>query len=590
MKALASVSLSFALLPLLHGADWIRITSANFELYTTSGEREARQTVETFEQVRDFFLRVRPSSKATRLPVTIVAFRNEKEYRPYAASEVAVAYYTGDEQHDYIVMSDLANERTPAAIHEYMHLLVRHSGLKMPLWLNEGFADVYSTLQPRGGQIFLGEVPQGRAYALTQQKWMPLAALFQVSNDSPAYNEKNRAGIFYAQSYLLAHMLVLSPQYKDKFSSFVIQLSGSRSAEAAFSAVYGKSLAEVNKDLNSYFRQSTISGVLFKEGFRKIEIAPAQPATDLGVGLTLARLVSLLGRQEEAAGRLRELSAAHKDSYEVEEALAYTEWRNGNSSAAIEHFRLAVGGGATSWKTNWDYARLLTGRPDAGEQQLQALRTALESKPDLVEARLMLGSELYRKRRYAQALIELRQVKSIDPEQAPALFLTMAYSAVEIKLDDEAKRYAEQAKKYARTPSEISDSEKLMQFLQQKNAPAVMPGLSAAAGGDTRPILQRHEPDNPPTPEARQPASLSITGRLTQLDCLDGPARMHVTAGTDTYTFLMRQPDKIVINGGAAAIELACGRQNKPVTVNYRTVRDEKYGTSGDVEAIEFPN
>ena len=73
------------------------------------------------------------------------------------------AYYTGDEQHDYIVMSDLATERTPAAIHEYMHLLVRHSGLKMPLWLNEGFADVYSTLQPRGGQIVLGEVPLGRA-------------------------------------------------------------------------------------------------------------------------------------------------------------------------------------------------------------------------------------------------------------------------------------------------------------------------------------------------------------------------------------------------------------------------------------------
>jgi hypothetical protein len=34
---------------------WLKITSANFELYTTAGERAGRDLVRHFEQVRSFF-------------------------------------------------------------------------------------------------------------------------------------------------------------------------------------------------------------------------------------------------------------------------------------------------------------------------------------------------------------------------------------------------------------------------------------------------------------------------------------------------------------------------------------------------------
>jgi hypothetical protein len=34
---------------------WSRIASSNFEMYTTSGERSARDTVRYFEQVRSYF-------------------------------------------------------------------------------------------------------------------------------------------------------------------------------------------------------------------------------------------------------------------------------------------------------------------------------------------------------------------------------------------------------------------------------------------------------------------------------------------------------------------------------------------------------
>src|SRR5215471_11609914 len=149
MKPLPVLLVLCATAPCGLAADWSKVGTANFEIYTTAGERDARQTLQLFEQVRAFFMAVKSTSVTTRLPVTIVAFRNPKEYKPYTVSEAAAAYYTGDEQHDYIVMSNLTQEVAPTAIHEYMHLIVRHSGLKMPIWLNEGFADVYSTLKPQ---------------------------------------------------------------------------------------------------------------------------------------------------------------------------------------------------------------------------------------------------------------------------------------------------------------------------------------------------------------------------------------------------------------------------------------------------------
>src|SRR5437016_10283943 len=73
--------------------EWIKVASSNFELYTSAGERDARDTLELFEQVRDFFMRVKSKTTTTRLPVTIVGFRNAKEFAPYKPNDVAAAYY-----------------------------------------------------------------------------------------------------------------------------------------------------------------------------------------------------------------------------------------------------------------------------------------------------------------------------------------------------------------------------------------------------------------------------------------------------------------------------------------------------------------
>ena len=193
MKRFAVVLLAAVVSPLPAATEWLKITSSSFEMYTTAGEKEARRTLEYFEQVRDFFMRVKSQQVTTRLPVTIVVFKNQKEYKPYSPRDTAAAFFIGDEQRDYIVMGGAGEEHYPTAVHEYMHLLILHSGLKLPVWLNEGMAEVYSTMKPDANQVLVGSVPQGRSHALGE-KWFPLDGLLRATHDSPEFNEERPHG------------------------------------------------------------------------------------------------------------------------------------------------------------------------------------------------------------------------------------------------------------------------------------------------------------------------------------------------------------------------------------------------------------
>src|SRR5689334_12444968 len=125
---------------------WVKITSANFELFTTAGERAGRDLARHFEQVRSFFLEAFGSALPGAKPIRIIAFRNEKEYQPYRPSEFATAFFQPGDQHDFIIMSGASREEYHVAVHEFTHLMVHQGGASYPVWLNEGLAELFSNL------------------------------------------------------------------------------------------------------------------------------------------------------------------------------------------------------------------------------------------------------------------------------------------------------------------------------------------------------------------------------------------------------------------------------------------------------------
>jgi tetratricopeptide (TPR) repeat protein len=297
-------------------------------------------------------------------------------------------------------------------------------------------------------------------------------------------------------------MLMLADGYADQFPKLLERISESDS-QTVLAEVYGKSLAEIEQDMNRYFRQSTIGGDSYKSVLQSGHIGAARAAPEVEIAVTLAKLLALGGHEAEAAKQLALLSARFQANWEIEEMLAYLSWRRGDNEAALRQFKLAFEHGAEGWKTYWDYARLLELTQGDRRLRLEAAQKALELKPDLDEARLMVGRDFYTMGQYAEATAELRQVKNVDPRLAARVFLMLGNAAVELQQDGDARQYAGKAKEVARTPDETAGVEALFSRLPgNREAPGVGTALPAAPvspidDDSQRPILRRHPPSSP---------------------------------------------------------------------------------------------
>jgi len=246
-------SLLCAALGVTAAEKWVHVTSSNFEVFTPHSERKAREAVLQFEQVREFFestfgVRMNPT-----VPVRIVVFGSEKQFAPFKTKPNSPAFYQPGIDRDYIVMGGYRDEDDRVAIHEFVHLLVNHAGLRLPLWLNEGTAELFSTLKPVGNKVQIGALIPGHFYAAAQEKWIPLERLLRVQHADPEYRGKE-AGMFYAESWALTHMLQLKKEYLANYGKFSQALSAGTESAAAMEQAFGKPLAVIEGDLRTYLR------------------------------------------------------------------------------------------------------------------------------------------------------------------------------------------------------------------------------------------------------------------------------------------------------------------------------------------------
>jgi tetratricopeptide (TPR) repeat protein len=494
----------------------------------------------TLKRSAIFFDRSRILAPDNNLPVTIVLFRNMKEFRPYSPNEATAAYYTGDNSRDYIVMSGAAEDDRPIAVHEFMHLLVRRGNLTWPIWLNEGVAELYSTLKPHANTVAVGIIPTGRAISLQLEKWMPLERLLNVARDSPEYNTKQHAGAFYAQSWLLTHMLAISDDYRPGFPKFLRMMTEGRSAEGAFSSVYNKPISAVEKDLKDYFRTSSIKVALFPTQLRKIQVGQPGRADPVLAQLHLARVLASVNLVQEASSRLKQLAAANSDRWEVQDALGQIAWRTGAFAEATGALRKAVALKPPAWHVYYDYARLASSDQGEGAAVLAALREVLRLNPTHLEAKLLAGEQMYRMRQYREAIEHYKTIKSVTPALAGCLFIGMAWAHLGTEQLEDARSAALSADKYAREDRDKQDVARILDYLNRRKD-ATNLAVSAAAVDDTAPVFRRQAPparDGVSAFEVKRMPN-SVRGTLKQVDCDANGARLTVVSAEKTIHLLI---------------------------------------------------
>jgi hypothetical protein len=174
-------------------------------------------------------------------------------------------------------------------------------GFHLPAWLNEGLAELYSNLAD--GRM--GRFIPSRVLSLHRDGWIGLAELVSKSEVLTSPGSVDSA---YAESWLLAHMLVLDPRYAGEFPGLLAALQNSGTAEA-FGQVYGESIAQVERDLKAYLEVGAANVRILAEPPRDaVERVDVEREADFDGRLALAEMLrNYRGRAEESRDLYRQL-------------------------------------------------------------------------------------------------------------------------------------------------------------------------------------------------------------------------------------------------------------------------------------------
>ena len=280
----------------------------------------------------------------------------------------------------------------PVATHEYMHLIIQRSGLKIPAWLHEGWADVYSTLRPLGKETAIGDLLPGRIAELNSKAWLDFATLTSVDHRSAEYNEAGRAGIFYAESWALAHMLYLAPEYQQNFGKFVMALHQGKSASEACQIAWGRSSEKVFADLHAYFQRKQIFGRAFAMRLSKDQAEPAvAPLAEFDTQLALAELLALTNKKVEAQRAYEVLEKEQPGNAVVARSLGYLAGQRGDKEKARQYFEKAFDAGDADPDMCLQLALLERGAGQSASKTIPILERAVKARPDFADAQMQLG-------------------------------------------------------------------------------------------------------------------------------------------------------------------------------------------------------
>jgi len=554
---------------------WIKLKSANFDMYTTASERSARETLKYFEQVRSFFQQGMGNIPGKQLPVRIVAFNSKKEYEPYRLNNFATAFYHPTPTSDDIVLSETGYDVFPVAVHEYVHLVTKHMGMNLPPWLSEGLAELYSTLKPMGDKVLVGTLITGRYQALLNEKWVPLKVIVAADHTSPYYNEKNQAGSLYNEGWALTHMLVLTNEYRPGFAKFLEMINAGTPTEEALSKVYGKSLADVDKELQAYLHGTRFQGAFFAQKLeRASDEITVEPAAEFGVKLVLADLLNRPGKERETREAFEKLTVEDPKRPEPFAALGYLAWHARDNESAIKNFGKAFELGGREPQMLWDYGRMVRGRNP--EEAIRVLSGLVALQPTRNDARIELAANQLTSKEPSAAIDTLKPVKKVSAEEAPRLFAIMVHAQLDLQQWNDAKESAERLQKFARTDEDKLQADRILKYLDARTgggAPVAMPS------SDERPLLQRREQPK----LAIHPVSeeKSIPGSFVFFDCSAKSPKVVLDTAEGQKVFLIDDPKKVL----GATMELNCGAQNKDrVRVDY--VPANQAGVDGLVRGI----
>ncbi len=333
--------------------NWVRARTAHFTLVSNADRDvavEAALTLERFRAVVD--PDAAPQTTSAYVPTTIVVFKDEASFVPYKLTadgepDAFIGKFTNTTHGNYIGMNaDTDLDPYGTILHEYVHWMLSKNYLDVPLWLNEGMAELYSTFRLDGDEAQVGRAIDDHVLRLQHERLMPLPELFAFDQTWKGYNEASRRGLFYAESWALCHFMILGhPALHPRLVTFLESLNATANVNQAWKDAFGVGYEYIEAALKRYVRDERfpVQRLPAKdlEGDPKVRVEPL-PYADLLYCLGDYLSQATPWRARDAEDHLRQAVREDPSHARARAALASLLVAAGRHSEADEHFRQAL--------------------------------------------------------------------------------------------------------------------------------------------------------------------------------------------------------------------------------------------------------
>ena len=415
---------------------WTIVHSPNLALIGQQPSKTLRTIAVQIEQFRAVLgALIVTAQRPLPLPTVVYVFGTHQDLAPFlpgnngASTAIAGYFNPGHDLNAIALQLETFDDSSRIIFHEYTHLLLHNATVRIPLWLDEGLAEYYSTyaLERDGTRANIGK-PIVWHVAILRQTYIPIATLLAVDHSSPLYNERDRQTIFYAEAWALTHYLMTRmPGGAEGINRYVTGIAKGGKPDEVFAQAFGKTPAEIDKELRTYIHGYSFDSKIFT--FRtKVDVGQSDEGRALSAAEADARLGDLqrrVGHLDAAAARIESAVAAMPDAAvpQLAAALLRLERKHMNTAwPALERAvalapddfwtQLAYGQSVLYWETD---AERSAGNPRMAGA-LTALTKATALNPDSSEAfALRAYAEMRTPRKLPAAATSIRRAMQLAP-------------------------------------------------------------------------------------------------------------------------------------------------------------------------------
>lgn len=401
------------------GNPWYQAVTAHFVVTTDLEEQKVRPAVLELEQgYAELSAAAFPRGAGTADRLAIVILRDDQEMAQHFPSYGGFSAERLGGTLEYEPTLVFPGPRYSAYqtyvretfLHELTHRFIAYNYGAVPMWVNEGLAEYYSSLRIDGDKLILGDA----VGAAVGSAISPSIAELLASNRETFYAEKQKVELlrdasrrrYYAGSWALVHFLLNGEDARRKrFSHFVTELGEGKSQEVAWADTVGREAPDsLQSSFDTYLKRYDWDRLVFPAP--RISVAPIESVrvlSDAESDLVWGRVQATSKDERSLALLAFDRALAHdRNAPEVVYRRASYLLSIGQVDEAISEFRRATSLGTVRERCRASYGLVRALDRTREDGPLSAPQVALEaaSIANLVDcaetvSELTLATELF---------------------------------------------------------------------------------------------------------------------------------------------------------------------------------------------------